>query len=392
MTIFKIMLQVTLMIHDKSKFIHIITCFRVSRDGVTDIASPKSCKDACLFTLITGGWISVTGYSTSLDSLHFTASRSSALNRRQQVRSQTKSRYTSFKQVSDTQVTSTSTGFDQGKPKEAYFQAELTYLSFSVMANTAQHERAPEQSIPAAAAASSEARPSIYDAMAGMSQQDGPEQKKHKPEEGAVDLSSIIQQMNQQQQNFMTGMQAVLQQMANQSMASNQTMTSLQQHLTTQATGSTPAPITAPPPAALECFQAMAQATSEAITAVKTTSDELAKSVSIKDEEKKRKAEKISPEELNSVKSQIRSVKGALQKQVNLSKKVEKDKNILDAMENEAFPAGVNPFKSPAELADLQQLWSNTVLANHKLEIEVKQGATVEDALRTVYHWSQKFS
>ena len=31
-------------------------------------------------------------------------------------------------------------------------------------------------------------------------------------------------------------------------------------------------------------------------------------------------------------------------------------------------------------------------LTSQTLEVEIKQGATVEDALRSVYHWSQKFS
>ena len=101
-----------------------------------------------------------------------------------------------------------------------------------------------------------------------------------------------------------------------------------------------------------------------AVLAVKATSEQVATTVIQQDaerEDKKRKAEKLSKEELQFASKMMRTVKDSLQKVVNLTKRVTKDEELVQAMEGGAFPAGVRPFRSPPELGDLREGWQEAV-------------------------------
>ena len=61
-------------------------------------------------------------------------------------------------------------------------------------------------------------------------------------------------------------------------------------------------------------------------------------------------------------------------------------------MQDGQFPPGVCPYSFPFELGDLQELWSQSVLANKVVSVTVPKGSSVKGALRSIYHHSQKFN
>ena len=185
------------------------------------------------------------------------------------------------------------------------------------------------------------ARPSFFEqAVFADSAPGEPEQKKHKPEDQGdassstsnnKELLEVMKQMNSNQQTFMTGIAAVLQQLASQNAQSHQAFADLH-----RAGTHAPAPAASATPGV--DLQEIARATSEAVLAVQATTAQLATSATIQEsdrEERKRKAEKLSKDELQAASKLIKPVKDRLQKVVNLTQKVDREQALQT--ENDSF-------------------------------------------------------
>ena len=88
----------------------------------------------------------------------------------------------------------------------------------------------------------------------------------------------------------------------------------------------------------------------------------------------------------------MRGVKARLQRIINLDKKTNKEDMIINGMKDENFPAGIKPFRYPVELSELNDPHVPAMNGEEQLVIKIKQGVTIEGALRTVYHFSQEYN